>query len=368
MRPYMRLPLLLLLFSIVLPGKSYAQIATPIDVFVTHDREAGTATLYFTNPVSGLSTPVTLPGFSRDKLVYEELTVTPNGVLFRNPIDEQVVVATPDGRVQPHPFIPVNTQGLFEVDWVLSPDRQSIGWVEVFLRDTGWESILYTADLAGTNIQRLPAPPISQFDPLRRIMPLALTDDRQVFYYDAAYRTQPRPLTEYFLNYQDVYVFNAATQQYTPLPDEPGCLCAAGVSANGQLYLRLLTGTSGFTLNLLDVRANASKTVAPLAPVFAQAGDVWFGSQYAYYTQAQNLSDPSAEGQFALMRVDLAAGQQQMLIGPTAQRWRALDVIDGGETLLLADIYGGGTYKFNLSDQTMQPVTDDFWLGTIYQN
>lgn len=350
-------------------SSTQAQQLIPTDVFIEHDRTAQTASIYFTDAISGLSAPVVIQGFRPSLLVLEELTLTSNGVLFKNPSDGAVQIALPGGQIMPHSFIPQQVDGLQAVNWVLSPDQQSIAWVEVFIAGENWLSNVYVADINGLTITPLPAEILNTVTPQRRIMPVALSNDRTLFFYDAAYPTFPRSLTDYFVDYTDLHLYRANEQTFQRLPNEPGCECAAGIGSAGQYYLRLEQSSAGFRLHLWDLTANTEQIVNPNGARYAQAGDIFIpnGQPYAFYTQAENLEDESPEAQFSLMFVRFFDGTQEILLGPSSQRWRVLAMIDDGTAILLDNVYSGGTYKLNLATRELVQVSAKSWLGTVSQ-
>lgn len=361
--------IIVLLFLLLSQSTLHAQEPIPIDVFVEHDRTAQTASIYFTDAISGLSAPVVIQGFRPSLLVLEELTLTPNGVMFKNPVDGSVQLAIPGGQIISHPFIPQQFEGLQAVNWVLSPDKNSIAWVEVFIVGDSFLSNAYIADINGNNITSLPPEVLNTITFQRRLMPVALSNDRQMFFYDGAYPTFPRSLTDYFVDYSDLYLYRADQQSFQRLPNEPMCECAAGVGNSGQYYLRLEQGSGGYKLHLWDLLANVEQEVDPVGQRYAQAGDIFIpdGQPYAFYTQAQNLDDDSPEAQFVLMMVRFFDGTQEILLEPSSQRWRVLAMIDDGTALLLANVYSGGTYKLDLSIRELVQVSAKSWLGTVIQ-
>jgi hypothetical protein len=363
----------LLLFLLGLPflpaTTSRAQAPIPIEVFAEHDRSAAIARLFFANPISGLSTPVTIEGFARERLVAEAFTVTALGVMFINPADGRVSLATPDGRITQHPFIPQLEDGLESVEWILSPNGRRIVWVEVYLIEGGRVSIIFSADVTGENLTQLPPPPATVIDAAHRIRPLTVTNDGEFLFYDIATPAAPRSLTDYFDDYQNVYVYINSRRTHQRLPGEPGCLCAAGISGSGHQFLRLRSDGGSFSLHLWNLDSNSERIANTVAPAFAQAGDFFVpeGLSIALYSQAQNLEDSDPSAQFALMRVDLVSGTQTMLLGPSSQRFRASAVVDNGAAIMISDVYGGATFKLDVFTSEMALVSEQIWLGTMYQ-
>lgn len=133
-----------------------------------------------------------------------------------------------------------------------------------------------------------------------------------------------------------------------------------------QTILRLKNSPNGYQVNLSDLRIDAALEIPAVSPPFLQAGDLYFtqNGQVAYYTQAVNL-EAEAGTQFALVQVDLTTRQQRILLGPIEQRYKVMGEWEEG--LMLADVYGGTTYKYHLPSQTLNPVSEAIWLGTVYR-
>lgn len=357
--------LMLLCCLVILPA--HAQQNAAIDVFLAVDSANQTATLYFTNPVSGLSTPVTISPLPRNTLPAQGVRLTRDGVLFDNPESPKVMLARPNGRVEPLTFIPQNGDGLVALDWVVSDDGGSIAWVEVYPSQNNWLSNVFVASLDGSDIQAIAAPPISTLDPFSRITPLAISNDRSRLLYDAAGRVEGRNLTAYFSSYRDVQLYDIATGATTPLEREPLCDCAVGVGDDLNLVLRLDGSGDNFGAIWQDFGADFSQDVDPIDTPFAQAGDIFIpdGFPVAFYTQASNQLDDSLSAQFALVMVNLATNTQEILIPPSPQRFVIAALIDGGTTLLMHDVYGGATYKLSWITGELALVSERTWLGQI---
>lgn len=352
------------------PFISTAQTLRPIEVFADHNRADQTVTLYFTSALTGLSTPVTLAGFRPDDYLLERLSLTPNGVLYFDTLTQSARLALPSGQIVPHPFIPQQRDGLAVVDWILSPDRQSIAWVEVFPSAEAWLSNVYIADINGNQITPLPAPPLSQANPLGRFLPIALTNDRQNLFYDAGYPVGNRPASQFFRQYTELGVYRAEVGGYQTLPSEPACVCGGGVGDNGASLLRLRPLALGFELTWVLLN-NGTSTSIPFESAFsfAQAGDLFIpdGLPFAVYSQAQNLTSDDPSVQFALVGVDFTTRSQRYWVAPSRQRFTVVQVLENGATLILAEVYEGGTYKFNLQNGNLTQLSPNTWLGTLYQ-
>jgi|GEM_PF-6439330 len=352
--------LIIFLMISVLPTQ--AQTIIPIDVFAEHDRTTQQLTLYFTNPVSGLSTPVIIESFDSTKIATYEFTVAATGVLFKNPQTGQPTLATLDGRLMPHPFIPQQADSV-SIDWVVSPDQNSIAWVEVFPSDTRWISNLYIADINGGTIEAIPLPPESSYDVYLRAMPVALSNDRQWFYYDAGYPLDSGAYPDYHRLYTDLHRYNASTRTHEQLYQEPFCIC--GAAAYGDRYVRLLNTDQGIQPQIFD--ATEPTPVNDLPTAFSLAGDVYMtDNRVVYYSQSNNLFDDSVAAQFSLVQINLNTQMQTFISPPSAQRFTVQGATDWG--LVLVDVFGGATYKFEFATQALTLVSENTWLGFINTN
>ncbi len=372
-RPFRRLwgygPALMLLCGLwaAWDAPGAAQGPVPLEVYAQHDRAGQTLTLSFTDPVSGLSTPTLIGPFPPERHALDDITLLPNGAMLRNPGDGALLLATPDGRLAPHPFIPQTPTELVTVEWVLSPDGQSIAWAEIFPAPDAWISNVYVADARGFEITQLPAPPLSDVEPFLRARPVAVSDDRSRVYLDlAAPVARPAP-GEYFTPYRDVYVYEADAGAYQQISGEPGCACAVGINPNTGGILRETRQGEDVALRWLGTQAvGLGEIIAPLGLNARQAGDFLLptNSTRAFYTQWLGV-DADGAPQYALAGVDMVARMQQALLAPSAQRLTPLALLDDGATLVLAGYDADGTYKLDLASGEMTQVSNAIWLGNI---
>jgi hypothetical protein len=340
-----------------------AQQSIPISVFVAQDREAQTATVTFTNPITGLSSPVIINNFPADQLAVEAFTVTQAGVIYRDAAGG-VQLITPRGDQMSHPFIPQNTGEIFTVDWVASQDGGRIVWVETRFIDGTRVEAAYSVDAFGAAITPLPSPDVSEIDPFRRLKPIWASSTDETVYFDAAFPLEARPLTQYFATFQSVLRYENGV--YTSLDAETThCPCPLGASDEFLLWLQP-TG-QGIQADLFDLNANFEDRLPPIADVFGQAGDSLLGETVGFYTQAQNLDDPSAEVQFRLVQVELLSRQQRILPIFAGGRYRPMALVNDEATLIVVDVYNGGTYKYQWRSQALDLTSESTWLGDLPQ-
>lgn len=361
---------LLALLSFWGGGTLQAQAPLPLEVFAEYRPSEGSVILHFADPLSGLSTPLRVEGFPPNLIVLDQFNLSQAGIMFRDPRTGAPQLVGPDGQLRPHPFIPQQAGGWVALDWVLSPDGGSVAWVEVYPSPQEWLSQIYIADVFGGEIQTLP--PQSPRQVGTRLLPLSLSNDRQLLFLDMAAPLSPATgSTLYFRPAHEVWLYAAFQGNYQALPGEPACACGAGIGEGD--FFRFGFRDGGLELIWWDLAAGTQQALPSTGPRFAQGGDFYFpppnpaaeGPRLAFYSQGENLDDSAITAQFALMAIDLTSRQQNMILPPSGQRFRVLALEAGGEVLLLGDVYGGATYKLTIATGDLQLVSEFTWLGQL---
>jgi hypothetical protein len=347
------LPLLIVLLMMFAPARPLqAQSARQIDVFVSTDPETGTSHIYFLDALSGLSTVVNVENGHR-------FTLLGSYVMYEKTVTGAIMRANFDGTQEPHPFIrrAVDTQS---VEWVVSPDRQAVAWVQI---NTAGISEAYAARADGRDLRQLP---ISTPDAPLVLAPLMLTNNMAQFFYDAAHT-----LGTLYTAYSYVVMYNIAQEQFYTLPDEPNCPCGAAVAADGRIFARLEATRSGngpFALHIWDLPTGADTYVpAPDDLPYRLAGDLLLNAKgtLAVYSIAAGVG--SEENQlpesYGLVLVDLVAQQQTLILQSGPDRYRPLAFIDEDSALMVTG--AGGTDKLDLTSREIRRVSGAVYLGTI---
>lgn len=333
-----------------IPAHAQENQPARVEIFLTEDTQAEQAKIYFMDPLSGLSTVISVEGG-------EQFTLVGNYVMYAKTRTGAIMKANPDGTIEPHPFIhrAVDARSL---RWVVSPDGQAVAWVQV---SQGGVSQAYVAWADGRDARQLP---ISTPDASLELFPLALSNSMTEFFYDAAHPSTPPPGTPYVV-YSHIAEYNLLEESFAPLAQEPDCPCGAAVSAEGRIFARLeaAQGTGPFTLHVWDLPTGADIRIPPPDLVFPYAGDLILNSTetLAVYSAAAGLTPE----QYTLVLVDMVAQTQTPILTPGPDRYLPLAFIDGDSALMLAGVTTGGTYKLDLASGELRRVSKELYLGTI---
>ena len=238
-----------------------------------------------------------------------------------------------------------------------------MAWVRV---NAMGQSEAYVAWADGSDLRQLP---LSAED-TRALYPLALSEGRRLFFYDTAYPLVP-PENMPFAPLTHLAEYDIEGEMLFPLPAEPNCACPAAVTADGRIFARLEApqGQGPFALHEWDLLTGADIQVPPPALPQRQAGDLLLNATgtLAAYNAASGLGVEAGliPEQYALVLVDVAAGQQRVLLQADAARYIPQGFIDEDAALLLTSPTQGGTYKLDLESGTLQRVSDKIFLGVI---
>lgn len=350
-----RWPLLLLAAVLLLmlcppaPTRAQTDPAGRIDVFVRTDPASSAASIYFLDALTGLSTVIRADNGHRFALVGDY-------VLYEKIQSGAIMRANLDGTLEPHPFIrrAVDTR---VIRWTVSPDGAAVAWVRV---SEAGDSEAFIAWADGRDLRQLP---ISSPAAPQELVPLALTDGMTDFFYDAAYEQGQR----LYQTYAHVARYSIADEAFYPLPDEPNCPCAAAITANGRIFARLEApgGAGPFGFHVWDLPTDAASIIPAPDLAYPLAGDLVLNESgtFAVYSAASEPTE--GERQYSLVLVDGVTQQQYPVLPPGPERYRPLAFIDGDRALLLTEVPGGATYKLDLLERVLQPVSDLAYLGTI---
>ena len=349
------LALLAGMLAAALPSHAQDALAPWVDVFVQRDPALGTARIYFVDALSGLSTVVSVDNG-------EEFTLVGGYVLYRKPLNGVIMRAYPDGRIEPHPFIQ-SAPDHRVTNWVTSSDARSIAWVQI---DADGISRATIAQAEGGSLRDVPlespAPPLE-------IAPVALTNGMPRFYFDIAYAPDAGTNGPY-IAYTEVHAYNLANAAFSTLAEEPNCTCAAAVTPEGTLFVRLeLAQSAGpYNVRVFDLRSDLSYTISAPGLPYPYAGDLVLNAAGTLAAYSIASSPPVEEGdtqQYALMFVDISAQQQVLALPPGTTDFRAVRFIDEDSALLVINATEGSTYKLNLNNGELVRVSDYTYLGTI---
>ena len=334
----------------------HAQSATQrIEVYLEQRPNSPTARLYFMDAFSGLSTVASVESG-------HDFTLLDDYVLYQKGQTGAVMRVRADGTLEPHPFIQ-RTPDTIALHWVTTPQHDGVAWVRV---NTMGQSEAYVAWADGSDLRQLPL----SAEETRALYPLALAEGRRLFFYDRAYPPVP-PENMPFAPLTHLAEYDIEGEMLFPLPAEPNCACPAAVTADGRIFARLEApqGQGPFALHEWDLLTGADIQVPPPALPQRQAGDLLLNATgtLAAYNAASGLGVEAGliPEQYALVLVDVAAGQQRVLLPADATRYIPQAFIDEDAALLLTSPTQGGTYKLDLESGTLQQVSDKMFLGVI---
>jgi hypothetical protein len=327
-------------------------------VFVERDiDELGFDQLVFVDSLTGEEHSVEVFG--------ERYTPAGTGVMFYDPANDRVMLATPNGRVREHPFIQPGG-GTRRVDWLVSPDRSTLVWT---LTNGDSASALTTittvANIDGTN------PRQALVDGPRegiRALPVAFSADNAVLYMDF----QPDGIGALtpFRQYAGLFAVNLETGEQDYLPEEPGCFCGAAIEAGLFLRLSLTEDLSGFDTLVYNLAGQVEQTIPALSlPNYTQAGDVLIAPDgtRAVYALAQvrgfGSANESVRTVFAL--VNLEDMTQTALTEPITTYVQPVAWTEDNSAVIFTSPEQDGTWKVTLSDGTLDKVAEVTYVGEL---
>lgn len=343
---------------ILLPrATSSSQETSPIEVFVQQDTQQNYLEIYFANPATGLSVVTTITNFTDDP--FEALTLTANGVIFRDPDSQLPRLITPNGQIFDFSFIPQSPEPVTMIDWVLSPDRRRIAWAEIVFNSLGWQSTIYTALLDGRELQRLPDRPIEGIQATHRITMLGVSNDGTRVFFDAEF---PPDQSTVFEGYQRVKAYVNRLQTYIDLPGEPNCLCPAYIANNGTLLLRLEPTAASFDLHQWNLEDNREVVFTGQDVPYPQAGNLMTDRDN---TLALYMATDGEE--YVTVLLDLTTFEERILSEPSEVPLRPVRFIDRNTAIVMIDPVEQITYKLRLDTGERSLVANKIWMGTIQE-
>jgi len=302
-------------------------------------KAVGKSGLYFVDARTGLSAVAITNGVN--------YTLLNDSVIFSDKQSGQSGVAYPDGRVLPHPFLPVGAV------WAASTDRTWLAWSTAHTENGSLLTDLYVAHPNGDNKQLALHTSSSKAISVR---PLAVTNDGLTVFYTRQ-AVDPKASSLY-VQAADLYRLTVATGEVVHLNGEPRCACAAAFSADGRLLLRL---ESTFAAHVIDLSVNVDVRADPLTG-YTQAGDAVLSDKGTF--GAYSAAKVTASGQqFALIVVDSSAHKQRVLLDFSANRLRPL--LFERNALIAIGVDKDGTYKVALTDGTLTQVSANTFLGSL---
>lgn len=349
-----------LIIALLLAGAARAQ-HTPtagisIPVFLQRDAEGERDRLAFINPLSGETVSVLVTG--------ERYTPAVDALMYYDTAAGRVMLARPDGSVEPHPFIQPGV-ATRRVDWLLSPDQAVIAWTLTEGVGDSLMTITTVANRDGTNPrQALVDGPRSGI----RALPVAFSPDHTQLYMDF----QPDGISDFtpFPQYAGLFALDIASSSWDYLPDEPSCFCGAGFGSGLLLRLKVSSTLDGFDLHVYNLAAGIRQVIAA-QPIrsFTQAGNIVISpdGRLAVYALAQ-ISDfgrPSQSVRTVFMLVDLTTMTQTPLTEPITTFVEPLAWTEDNSAVIFTSSQRDGTWKVRLDSGRLDKVAEATYLGSV---
>lgn len=298
----------------------------------------------------------------------ERYTVFGSAVMYYDPVDNRVRLATADGRVRNHPFI----QPLADtrrVDWVLSGDGKYIAWT--LTAEQGGGQLVTTTRIAGIDGSSPREVLVDGPRPAIRALPVAFSGNADLLYMDY----QPDGIGEVtpFQQYAGLFAVDLETGETAMLPGEPGCFCAAEIGAGLLLRLHLAENLSGFDVVVTNLGAETTRQIDAVGRAnYTQAGGIVLApdSTQAVYALAQvsDFGGASQSVRTVFVQVDLVERRQTVLTQPVNNFLQPVAWTEDNTAVIVtsADRSRSGTWKVTLADGRVTRVATATLLGTLH--
>ncbi len=295
----------------------------------------------------------------------ERYTPIDDAIMFLDTHTNNVMLATPNGEINAHPFIQPSTSAR-RIDWLISDDGAKIVWTitegETQARLT---TTTFIANFDGSDARQV------LVDGPRngvRTLPVAFSTDQITLYMDY----QPDGLSEYtaFDQYAGLFALDLATGDITMLPGEPGCFCGAGFGAGFLLRLALSADGSSFDLRVHNIAGEVETTISALhLSNYTQSGGIIVtsdGTSAVYaLSQIEDFGTPEQSVQTVFMLVDLVNMTQSPLTEPITTFVHPLIWTENNNAILFTSPQTDGTWKINLNGGRLTRVAEVTYLGTL---
>lgn len=338
------------------------------DVFLNRTATPGNDTFYFVSLRTGLSTLVTVDSATN----VGDDALLGRGVLFRDQ-NGAASEAYPDGHSTSLDFIGLVPRG-GTLQWTVSANHDWIAWVMSRTEAGSLLSDLYVAQADGTRKQLALHTSSSKGLGLHL---LAIADDGGTIFYSR--QTDLTDTGNTYPTASDIYQITIANGQFTTLPGEPRCSCAAAFSSDGHLFFRLEGTAHGFAAHFIDLAGNITQNSANTTEVridppvlggglpTVQAGDALLSEKgnFAVYSVASGILG-SKSTQYTLILADAVLRQQRVIVPPRSDQLSPIAFeSNGSNALLLVNANNDGTYRLWLPDGALTQLSADTYLGTL---
>jgi hypothetical protein len=348
----MRRLLTCVVFVLLALYPAFAQ-ASVWQVFLLRGIEAnGDDRLIFVNLITAEETTVSVRGTN--------YTVLPTGVLFQDAQSQQVVVASPDGNVNPHPLI---AMGEFarRVDWAVSTDGRALAWTITGGTPDALTTSTWVAE-GETNRQVLVDGPHDGI----RAFPISFNAGHDILYMDY----QPDTIADFtpFRQYASLFSLDLQSGATRSLPGEAGCFCGGGIGSSR--FLRLTLGGNGFDLRVVNLDTGTQEIIPGIGlSDYTQGGDVLIAPDGTRATYAlahiSNFGTPEQTFQVVFVLVDLVNMTQTQLFEISDLFLRPVAWTEDGSAILLTSPLEDGTWKISVGQNALERIASATYIGTM---
>lgn len=327
-------------------------------VFLQHspDGSGRAMTLVFIDMVLGTEARLGING--------ERFTPLADSVMFYDPDQRRVRVATPDGQISDHPFVR-QTPDAQRLDWVVAGDKQQIAWTLTTGSPTALVTRTHIANVDGSRQREVFVDgPYDGF----RSLPVAFSADQQYLYMD--YHPNVDRNVTLFRQYASLFSVELATSATAALPGEPGCFCGAAIGTERLVRLAVNDDESGFDVKVFSLISGVETTIPALSlRGYTWAGDVLLapnGSRAVYaLAQVRDPESPRQTARTIFVVVDLDTMTQTALTSPITTFVRPAHWTEDNSAVIFTSPTLDGTWKINLRDGRLDKIADLTFVATL---
>ena len=294
----------------------------------------------------------------------ERFTLLADSVIYFDRLDGRVKTAGPGGDIRDHPFISP-AQDLQRIDWIVSPDLQSIAWTLTLADDDGLRTRSMLSGIDGGGLRE-----VLRDGPWResRLLPVAFSADKRELIFDAHPHGIAGELP--YRRYANLIALDLGDGSLRALTGRESCFCPSALGDDILLRLRPNAEPAGLDVLIDRLDGGESRTIpAPAAGGFTQPGAVIIagdGPLAVYVLSEDPMATADAEPARSLfVQLNLQTLEQEVIGNPINGRVYPLRFGDGGGSLLFTNAARSGAWKLRLTDGRVSKVAEALYLGRL---
>jgi hypothetical protein len=312
----------------------------------------------------------TLTGEETDLEVYgQRFALYDRNVMYFDPVNQRVMLASPDGRTREHPFIQPEPDTR-RVDWAIDRTATKIAWTLTNADAQNQLSTITTvANIDGTEPQQIlvDGPSANGI----RALPVAFSPDLTKLYMDA----HPDGIDQFtaFNQYVSIFEVDIESGEIQSLPEEDGrCICGAGLGSNIFLRLRRPENLEGYDVHIYDLSAGFD-TVLPALQLnnYSVGGGVLIapdGTRAVYaLARVSDFGTPQQSIQTVFVLVDLLSMTQEALTRPITTFVRPAAWTEDNSAIIFTSPTQDGTWKISVGEGRLERIATATYLGILGQ-